>query len=146
MADLCRRCSSCDPYWRNAVRVPCARVLAIALTAAVLSALNLGRIAQSENCQSRLLEVLRRGQHYFVEPSPAARPPWYQWLGATVATTPGRSARQPKRLLAALVAAGIKGHGHLAALLTAKLFSAIAFCPLCWLVLEWCLSRRSNPR
>src|SRR5205807_2538374 len=42
-----------------------------------------------------------------------------------------------KRLLAALVSAGIKGHGHLAALLTAKLCSAIMFSPLCWLVLEW---------
>jgi tight adherence protein C len=43
-----------------------------------------------------------------------------------------------ERLLAALVAAGIKGHGHLAAVLTAKLCSAIVFCPLCWFVLEWC--------
>jgi len=113
-------------------------VLAIALTAAVLSALNLGRIAQSENRQSRLLEVLRRGPYYFAEPSPAPRPPWYQWLGATVATTRVVGTAAQERLLAALVAAGIKGHGHLAALLTAKLFSAIAFCPLCWLVLEWC--------
>ena len=113
-------------------------VLAIALTAAVLSALNLGRIAQSENRQSRLLEVLRRGPYYFAEPSPAAQPPWYQWLGATVATTRVVGTAAQERLLAALVAAGIKGHGHLAVLLTAKLFSAIAFFPLCWLVLEWC--------
>lgn len=42
-----------------------------------------------------------------------------------------------EKLLAALVAAGIKGHGHLAALLTAKLFTAIMFVPLCWLMLEW---------
>ena len=113
-------------------------VLAIALTAAVLSALNLGQIAQSENRQSRLLEVLRRGPYYFAEPSPAPRPPWYQWLGATVATTRVVGTAAQESLLTALVAAGIKGHGHLAALLTAKLFSAIAFCPLCWLVLEWC--------
>ena len=41
------------------------------------------------------------------------------------------------RLLAALVAAGVKGHGHLAALVAAKLCSAVAFAPLFWLILEW---------
>jgi tight adherence protein C len=55
-----------------------------------------------------------------------------------VATTWVIGTAAQERLLAALVAAGIKGHGHLAALLTAKLFSAVAFFPLCWLVLEWC--------
>jgi tight adherence protein C len=112
--------------------------LAIALTAAVLSVLNLGRIAQSERRQSRLLEALGRGPNHFAEPSRAPRLPWYQWLGATVAATQVIGTAAQQRLLAALVAAGIKGHGHLAALLTAKLCSAIAFFPLCWLVLEWC--------
>jgi tight adherence protein C len=112
-------------------------VLAIALTAAVLSALNLGRIAQSEDRQRRLFEALRRGPYHFAELSRAPRQPWYQWLGATVAATRVIGTAAQERLLAALVAAGIKGHGHLAALLTAKLFSAIMFCPLCWLVLEW---------
>jgi tight adherence protein C len=65
------------------------------------------------------------------------RLPWYQWLGTTVATTRFIGTAAQKRLLAALVAAGVKGHGHLAALLTAKLCSAVAFLPLCWLVLEW---------
>ena len=62
-------------------------VLAIAFTAAVLSALNLRRIAQSEGRQKRLFEALRRGPYHFAEPSPASRLPWYQWLGATIATT-----------------------------------------------------------
>ena len=112
-------------------------VLAIALTAAVLSALNLGRIAQSEDRQKRLLQALRRGPDHFAEPSRGPRLPWYQWLGATVAATRVIGTAAQERLLAALVAAGIKGHGHLAALLTAKLFTAIMFVPLCWLVLEW---------
>ncbi len=112
-------------------------VLAIALTAAVLSARNLGRIAQSEGRVSRLLEALGRRPYHFADPSRVPRLPWYQWLGARVAATRVIGTAAQERLLAALVAAGIKGHGHLAALLTAKLCSAIVFFPLCWLVLEW---------
>ena len=44
---------------------------------------------------------------------------------------------EQRRLLAALVAAGVKGHGRLAALLAAKTCSAVVFVPLCWLFLEW---------
>jgi hypothetical protein len=40
-------------------------ILAVALTAAALSALNLGRIAQSESRQRRLLEALGRGPELF---------------------------------------------------------------------------------
>jgi tight adherence protein C len=112
-------------------------VLVIALTAAVLSARTLGRIAQSEGRQRRLFEALRRGPYHFAEPSRSPRLPWYQWLGATVAASRVIGTAAQERLLAALVAAGVKGHGHLAALLTAKLCSAILFSPLCWLVLEW---------
>ncbi len=118
-------------------RSPDTCALAIALTAAVLSALNLGRIAQSEGRLSRLLEALGRRRYHFAEPPLAPRLPWYQWLGATVAATRVIGTAAQERLLAALVAAGIKGHGHLAALLTAKLCSAMVFSPLCWLVLEW---------
>jgi tight adherence protein C len=118
-------------------RSPDTCVLAIALTAAVLSALNLRRIAQSEYRQRCLLDALRRGPYPFAEPSRVPRLPWYQWLGAAVATTRVIGTAAQERLLAALVAAGIKGHGHLAALLTAKLLTAIMFVPLCWLVLEW---------
>ena len=118
-------------------RSPDTCALAIALTAAVLSVLNLKRIAQSEGRLSRLLEALGRRPYHFVDPSRAPRLPWYQWLGATVAATWVIGTAAQERLLAALVGAGIKGHGHLAALLTAKLCSAIMFPPLCWLVLEW---------
>ena len=110
-------------------RSPDICALAIALTAAMLSALNLGRIAQSEGRQRRLLEALRRGPYHFTEPSQPPRLPWYQWLGATVVATRVIGTAAQERLLAALVAAGIKGHGHLAALLTAKLFGAMIVCP-----------------
>lgn len=118
-------------------RSPETCALAIALTAAVLSVLNLARIAQSEGRQRRLFEALRRGPHHFAKPSKAPRLPWYQWLGATLAANWVIGTAAQERLLAALVGAGIKGHGHLAALITAKLCSAIIFSPLCWLVLEW---------
>src|SRR5438270_697817 len=88
-------------------RSPGTCALAIALTGAVLSALNLGRIARSEGRQSRLLEALGRGPDHFAEPSHAPRLPWYQWLGATVATTQLIGTAAQQRLLAALVAAGI---------------------------------------
>jgi tight adherence protein C len=112
-------------------------ILAIALTAALLSALNLGRIARSETRLGRLLEVLGRSPQHFAEPSRPERLPWYQWAGLAIAATRVIGTAAQERLLAALVAAGIKGHGHLAALLTAKLCGAIAFLPLCWLVIEW---------
>jgi tight adherence protein C len=111
-------------------------ILAIALIAAALSSINLGRIAQSEGRQKQLFEVLRRGSDFFAQPS-STRTPWYQRLGATVAATRVVGTAAQQKLLEALLAAGVKGHGHLAALLTAKLFSAILSVPLCWLVLEW---------
>ena len=118
-------------------RSPDTCVLAIALTAAVLSALNLRRIAQSEYRQRCLLDALRRGPYPFAEPSRVPRLPWYQWLGAAVATTRVIGTAAQERLLGALIAAGVNGHGRLAALLTAKLCSAILALPLCWLLLEW---------
>jgi tight adherence protein C len=44
---------------------------------------------------------------------------------------------EQEKLLAALLAAGVKGHGHLATLVAAKMCSATAFVPLCWLILDW---------
>jgi tight adherence protein C len=117
--------------------LPGACILIVALMAAALSALNLGRIAKSEQRQMRLFEALRHTQYQVAEPSGPPRLPWYQWLGATVATTRLIGTAAQEKLLAALVAAGIKGHGHLAALLTAKFCGAVVFIPLCWLVLQW---------
>jgi tight adherence protein C len=113
-------------------------IFVIALTAAALSILKLRRIAQSEGRQQRLFEALGRLASKAAEPPRARRLPWYQWVGATVATTRLIGATTQQRLLSALVAAGVNGHGRLAALLTAKLCSAIALLPLGWLLLEWC--------
>jgi tight adherence protein C len=112
-------------------------ILVLALGSALLSAINLWRIGQSEDRQKRLLDTLRRAQRHRPEPSRAPHLPWYQRLGTLVAATQIIGPAEQERLLAALVAAGVKGHGHLAALVAAKVCSAAAFVPLCWLLLEW---------
>jgi tight adherence protein C len=111
--------------------------LAIALAAAALSALNLGRIAKSESRQKYLFEALGRSQYHFDRRALEPRIPWYQWFGAAIAASRLIGTAAQQKLLAALLAAGVKGHGHLAALVTAKLFAALTFVPLCWLVFEW---------
>jgi len=65
------------------------------------------------------------------------RLPWYQRLGTKIASTKIIGTAEQKSLLAALVAAGIKGHGHLAALIAGKFCGGATLVPLCWLVLEW---------
>ena len=110
-------------------------VAAIALT--LVSALGLWRIGQSEDRQKRLLNALRRGLGHRPEPSLPRRPSWFERLGILMAATRIIGMAEQKRLLTALVAAGVKGHGRLAALLAAKTCSAVVFVPLCWLFLEW---------
>jgi tight adherence protein C len=112
-------------------------ILVLALGAALLSAVNLWRIGQSEDRQKRLLDVLRRAPRCNPEPPRAPRLPWHQRLGTLVAATQIINSAQQGRLLAALGAAGVKGHGRLATLVAAKVCSGAAFVPLCWLFLEW---------
>lgn len=112
-------------------------VLVMALAAAFLSALNLWRIGRSEDRQKRLLNALLRASWLPPDASLPGRPPWYQQVGNLIAATRLIGKAEQRRLLDVLAAAGIKGHGHLAALVAAKLGGAMAFVPLCWLVLEW---------
>jgi tight adherence protein C len=110
-------------------------IAAIALT--LVSALGLWRIGQSEDRQKRLLNALQRGLGHRPEPSRIRRPSWFERLGILMAATRVIGMAEQKRLLAALVAAGVKGHGRLATLAASKACSAVAFVPLCWLFLEW---------
>ena len=112
-------------------------ILIAALALTLVSALGLWRIGQSEDRQKRLLNALRRGPGHRPEPSRLRRPTWFEQLGILMAATRIIGLAEQKRLLAALVAAGVKGHGRLAALLAAKTCSAVVFVPLCWLFLEW---------
>ena len=114
-------------------------ILVLALSAAVLAARNLWRIGHCEDRQKRLLDALHRTPLPRAEPARAPpRLPWYQRLGTMVAATRIVGTAQQNRLLASLVAAGVKGDGHLAALIAGKVCTGAAFVPLCWLFLGWC--------
>ena len=113
-------------------------IMVLALSAALLAGLNLWRIGHREDREKRLLYALHHAPLPRAEPARGPpRPPWYQWLGTMVAATRIIGTAEQERLLATLVAAGVKGHGRLAALISAKVCSGAAFVPLCWLFLEW---------
>jgi tight adherence protein C len=112
-------------------------ILILAVAVALLSALNLWRIGNREDREKRLFHALRRIPLRRPDAPRMQRPPWYQRLGIKIASTKIIGTAKQKSLLAALVAAGIKGHGHLAALIAGKFCGGATFVPLCWLVLEW---------
>jgi tight adherence protein C len=112
-------------------------VLVLALAAALLSALNLWQIGNREDREKHLFHALRRIPLRRADPLRMQRLPWYQRLGSKIASTKVIGTAKQKSLLAALVAAGIKGHGHLAALIAGKFCGGATFVPLFWLVIEW---------
>jgi tight adherence protein C len=111
-------------------------ILILALSGALVSALNLWRIARREDFQDRLYALSNTALARAV-PAPSQRPSWYQRLGTAVATTPIIRTNEQRALLSALAAAGITGHGRLATLLAAKACSAVAFLMASWLLVEW---------
>jgi tight adherence protein C len=112
-------------------------ILFLALGAAALSALNLWRIGEREDREKRLFQALHGDRLRRAEEKKTSRPPWYQRFGTTIAATRIIGTAKQESLLAALVAAGVKGHGHLAALIAAKVCGGAVFVPVCWLLLEW---------
>ena len=112
-------------------------IVVLSLAAALVSALNLWRIGTREDREKRVLGAMRRNLHHGKEATQIPRTPWYQRLGAKIAATKVVGTAKQESLLSALVAAGIKGHGHLAALITAKFCFGAALVPLCWTLLEW---------
>ena len=111
-------------------------ILIMALSGALVAALNLWRIGRREDFQERL-DGLRGTTLTRAAPTHPQHPPWYHRLGAAIATTPIIGTTEQRALLTALAAAGIRGHGRLASLLTAKGCSAVAFVMAGWLLLEW---------
>jgi tight adherence protein C len=114
-----------------------ASILLLAVAAALSSSFSLWRIGQSEDRQKRLLNALRQTPHSIEDPTPAPQVPWHQRLGLLMAATRIISTAEQQRILNALIAAGVKGHGHLSVLVGAKVCCVAAFLPLCWLFLEW---------
>ena len=113
-------------------------ILVLALGVALLSAHRLWRIAKSEDRENRLFKALRGAPHPRIQPERTRPPPWYQQLGTRIAAAKIIGSAKQRSLLAALVAAGINGHGQLAALIAGKVCTGIVFVPLGWMVLEWC--------
>jgi tight adherence protein C len=111
-------------------------VLILALSGALVSALNLWRIARREDFQERLYALRSTA----LAPAGSARqrrPSWHHSLGTAIAATPIIGTTEQRALLSALAAAGIRGHGRLATLLAAKGCSGVAFVMTSGLFLEW---------
>src|SRR6516225_2593754 len=111
-------------------------ILILALSGALVSALNLSRIGRREDFQERL-DALRGTALTRAAPARPQRPPWYHRLGTVIAATPIIGTTEQRALLSALAAAGIRGHGRLASLLAAKACSAVIFVMAGWLLLQW---------
>ena len=111
-------------------------ILILALSGALVSALNLWRIARREDFQERL-DALRGTALTRAGRARPQRPSWSHRLGTAIAATPIIGTTEQRALLAALAAAGIRGHGRLASLLAAKGCTAVAFFMAGWLLLEW---------
>jgi tight adherence protein C len=109
-------------------------VFMLALTAAFFSAFYLYRILTYEEREDRLV-LLRTG--ITTQTGRAQGPRWYTRLGSLIAASPIIGITEQQRLLRALAAAGIKGHGDLATFTASKLCGAVAFAALAWLFFEW---------
>jgi tight adherence protein C len=111
-------------------------ILVLALSVALVSAINLWRIGTREDRQQRLdalIGVPLRGGDATVP----QRRSWYHHLGSSIGATPIVGTAEQHALLAALASAGIKGHGNLAALIGGKVCGGAAFGMLFWLLLQW---------
>ena len=111
-------------------------ILVLSLSVALLSALNLWRIGTREDRQQRLDALIGVPLHG-TDATSTQRPSWYHRLGSSIAATPIVGTAEQHTLLAALAAAGIKGHGSLAALIAGKVFGGAIFATLFWLLLQW---------
>lgn len=112
-------------------------ILALALAAALLSALKLWRIGEREDREKRIFQTLRGDRCPRAEPESPRSPPWYQRLGTRIASTKIIRPAKQRSLLGALVAAGIDGHGRLAGLIAGKVCGGAVMIPVCWMMLEW---------
>jgi tight adherence protein C len=110
-------------------------ILVLALSVSLLSAFNLWRIGRYED-RERRFDALGILSLYQQKPS-AEQTPWFHWLGTVAAMTHLVDIAKRERLLAALVAAGIKGQNRLVGLLACKVGVGAAFVALAWLILTW---------
>jgi tight adherence protein C len=113
-------------------------VVILALTVALASAFALWRLGEHEDRQKRLLRALLHSPDPLrSNPVSTERPPWHERLGTKIASMEIIGTAKQQNLLACLIAAGFKGHGHLSALIASKLCSAAVFLSIAWLLLAW---------
>jgi tight adherence protein C len=112
-------------------------ILVLALATALLSAFKLWRIVHREEREKRLYDALRGTLMHRADPARTRRQPWYQRLGTSVAAAKVIGTAKQESLLAALGAAGIKGHDRLAGLIAGKACGGATLVALVWLLLEW---------
>jgi tight adherence protein C len=113
-------------------------VVILAMAVALASAFTLWRIGAHEDRQKQLFRVLR---HHLLHRRSGSvstrRPPLYQQLGTQIASMKIIGVAKQQSLLAALVAAGLRGHSHLSALIAGKVCTGMLLVPLGWLFIEW---------
>jgi tight adherence protein C len=109
-------------------------IFALALAAALLSGFRLWHLVKQEARRQRLAALRGVASR---ETDSEARSIWYERLGSIVAASPAIGKAEQQRLLRALAAAGIKGHGRLAAFVASKVCTALLLAALVWVYLEW---------
>jgi tight adherence protein C len=112
-------------------------VVIFAVAVALVSAFALWRIGNREDRQKRLLRALRHHPDRSSDSVGTRRPPLYQQLGTQIASMRIIGVAEQQSLLAALAAAGLRGHGHLSALIGGKVCTGMLLIPLGWLFIEW---------
>ena len=111
-------------------------ILALAIATAVLSAVNLWRIAQDENRQDRLATMHGAG---FRRPDMAWAQPrsLFHRFGMLLAASRIINISEQHKLLEVLATAGIKGHGDLATFIASKACGAVSVAAFVWLLIVW---------
>jgi tight adherence protein C len=112
-------------------------VIVLALAAALLSAFSLWRLGEREDREKHLLRALHPHPRHRAKQAREPRTPWYQQLGTKVAAAKIIGTAKQDSLLSALAAAGITGHGRLAALIASKVCAGALLVPLFWVLIEW---------
>jgi tight adherence protein C len=111
-------------------------LLVVALATALLSALNLWRIAGEEDRLAHL-EVFRAANPERPQITRVRRPRGFERLGSIVAASRLVGRAEQQRLLVILNAVGVREQGDLARFVASKVYCAMTVAATGWFFLEW---------
>jgi tight adherence protein C len=111
-------------------------ILILALTTALISALNLWRIGQRED-RGRRLALLPHGSLFQNVREQARDRAWYTSIVELIATTPIIGVKKQRQLLRTLFSAGIRQHGGLNALIASKVWCGVICLGASWVMFRW---------